>query len=321
MKVLVTGANGFIGSHVVKLLLQLGKEVKILVRRNSNLQNIRGLDVEFVYGDIRDKDALKNALDGCNVVYHLAAYYSNRGERELMYEINVKGTKNLLEIAFKNNIEKLIYTSTIGTIGRPENNNTLPNEETAFNLWDVASDYVKSKYLAECEVMKFFELGLPAVIVHPCAPVGAGDIKPSVSGQKIVDYLNGKLPLYPKMGINWIYVKDVAWGHVLVAQKGKLGERYILGNKNLTRDEFLALMKKITETDFKTFRRTATLRNRLWSIIGIKRERLYLPVLTCDCSKAVKELGLPQTPIEIGFKEAIEWFIRNNYVGGKQHRW
>jgi len=315
MKILVTGANGFVGSNVVKELLKDRREVKIIIRKNSDTRNIDGLDVEIVYGDIRDKDSISLAIQGCDTLYHIAAYYSSEKiDAKIMYDINVEGTKNVLNSALEKETKKVVYTSTIGTIGQTTNR-SLPNEETPFNLWNTASDYVKSKYLAELEALKLYEKGLPVVIVNPCAPVGAGDIKPSVSGQRILDYLNGKIPPYPEGGINWIHVRDVARGHILAAERGGIGAKYILGNRNLSVTEFLELMEKVTGSKPmypKTPGRVSQIRSYLSKFL--RKETKSLPVLTCDCSKAVRELNLPQIPIEEAMKEAVSWFSKYGYV-------
>ncbi|MBC7260423.1 MAG: NAD-dependent epimerase/dehydratase family protein, partial [Chloroflexi bacterium] len=188
MRAFVTGATGFVGSAVVRSLLRRGIEVKVLARRNSDLRNIAGLDIEVFYGDLFDEEELTRALRGCDVLYHVAAYYStDEADSALMYEVNVRGTKTVMRAALRAGVQRVVHTSTIGTIGQPEDG-SLATEETPFNLWDTASHYVKSKYLGEIAALAMNGQGLSVVVVNPCAPVGPRDIKPSSTGQRIVDY-------------------------------------------------------------------------------------------------------------------------------------
>ncbi|MGQ9492150.1 MAG: SDR family oxidoreductase [Anaerolineae bacterium] len=317
MKAFVTGATGFVGSAVVRSLLRRGIEVKALVRRSSDMRNIAGLDLEISYGDLLNEGDLTRALRGCDVVYHVAAYYStDEGASQVMYEVNVRGTKAVMRAALRVGVQRVIHTSTIGTIGQPEDG-TLATEETPFNLWDTASHYVKSKYLAEAAALGMCEQGLPVVVVNPCAPVGPRDIKPSSTGQRILDYLNGKLPSFVAGGINFISVHDVAEGEVLAAEKGRVGERYILGHKegNLHLSDFLALMEQVSGI------KPPRIGKRWLSIWPAMRGKLsdnvlnFKPkALTCDPTKAIRELGLPQTPLPEAFTEAVAWFRDNGYI-------
>lgn len=317
MKAFVTGATGFVGSAVVRSLLRRGIEVKALVRRSSDMRNIAGLDLEISYGDLLNEGDLTRALRGCDIVYHVAAYYStDEGASQVMYEVNVRGTKAVMRAALRVGVQRVIHTSTIGTIGQPEDG-TLASEETPFNLWDTASHYVKSKYLAEATALGMCEQGLPVVVVNPCAPVGPRDIKPSSTGQRILDYLNGRLPSFVPGGINFIAVHDVAEGEVLAAEKGRVGERYILGHKegNLRLLDFLALMEQVSGI------KPPRIGKRWLSIWPAMRGKLsdnvlsFKPkALTCDPTKAIRELGLPQTPLSEAFTEAVAWFRDNGYI-------
>jgi len=325
MTSLVTGAAGFVGSHVVRALLAEGEQVRALVRPTSDRRNLAGLDVEIVFGDVRDPQAVAAAVAGCDVVYHVAARYSSRPEDAAeMYAINVGGTKCVLQAALAAGVERAVLTSTIGTIGRP-GGDSLPTEETAFNLWDTASHYVKSKYLSEVAALRLADEGLPLVIVHPCAPVGPGDFKPTVTGQRIVDFLNGRRPSYLAGGINFVAVRDVAQGHVLAARRGRLGERYILGNAegNLDLDAFLRLMAQVSgrpvpppqRPSFRMAWRVGASRRLARTRRRGKRTAGFKPAaLTADPSKAIRELGLPQTPLADAFAEAVAWFEANGYV-------
>ena len=316
MRAFVTGATGFVGSAVVRSLLGRGAAVKVLVRRTSDLRNIAGLDLEVFYGDLLDEEGLTNALRGCDTLYHVAAYYSTADtDSQIMYEINVRGTKIVMRAALKANVQRVVHTSTIGTIGQP-GDGSLATESIPFNLWDTCSHYVKSKYLAELVALGMCDYGLPVVVVNPCAPVGPRDIKPSSTGQRILDYLHGKQPSFVPGGINFVSVQDVAEGEVLAAERGRVGEKYILGHKdgNLLLPDFLVLMERVSG-----MKRPRTARHTLFTLRP-KRSETGFPrdlrprALTCDPSKAIHELGLPQTPLETAFAEAIAWFRENGYV-------
>jgi len=219
MKTLVTGSTGFLGSAVLRELLDDGREVKVLIRKGTNTANIDGLDVEIAYGDLRDSESLLSALNGCDVLYHVAAYYSlwDR-DQELIYEINVEGTRKILQAAQEKCLEKIVYTSTVGCIGL--NDDTTPaTEKTFFNKNTLSNDYKKSKYLAEQVVLEFSRNGLPVVIVNPSTPVGPRDIKPTPTGKIILDFLNREMPAYLDTGLNLIDVKDCARGHILAEKK------------------------------------------------------------------------------------------------------
>ena len=324
MRAFVTGATGFVGSAVVRSLLRRGVATKVLARPSSDLGNIAGLDVELFYGDLRDKDALVRALYHCDVLYHVAAYYStDEANSQTMYEVNVRGTQVVMRAALEAGVQRAVHTSTIGTIGQPVDG-SLATEATAFNLWDTASDYVKSKYLGEVAALRFCQAGLPVVVVHPCAPVGPRDSKPSSTGQRLLDYLHGRLPSFVEGGINFVAVDDVAQGEVLAAEKGRVGERYILGHKegNLRLEDFCALMERVSGVmpppiPRRPFLRLRSVRDRFPPPIGRDKacvRDLKPRALTCDPSKAVRELNLPQTPLATALAEAIDWFRQHGYV-------
>lgn len=316
MRCVVTGAAGFVGSRLVHELLKDGEEVRALVRKGSDRRNLAGLDVEVAQGDLRDKTSLQAALKGRDFLYHTAAFYSsNRNEAGAIYEINVEGTRNILEAARRADLQRIVHTSTMGTIGW-NGGGSLPDEKTAFNLWETSSDYARSKYQAERLALAMAEKGLPVTVVNPCAPVGPGDLKPSATGQRIVDFLNGLKPSYIDGGINHVDVDDVARGHILAARLGKIGARYILGNANLTAQEFLSLLERVSGRPIPPDRPRQTKdswRSGLRQIVAGRRTRSATPLI-CDCSRAIKELGLPQTPLESAMERAIEWFRANGYV-------
>ena len=330
MKSFVTGATGFVGSAVVRSLLRRGVAVKVLVRRTSDLRNVAGLNLEIIYGNLLDEDGLINALHGCDTLYHVAAFYSTaEADSHKMYEVNVRGTKTVMRAARKASVPRVVHTSTIGTIGQPTDG-SLATEETPFNQWDTGSHYAKSKYLGEVVALSTCDAGLPVVVVNPCAPIGPRDIKPSSTGQRIVDYLHGKRPSFVPGGINFISVRDVAEGHVLAAEKGRVGERYILGHRegNLLLPDFSALVERASGVKAPPHQEGGETRRTVRHALSVLRlgqkraqngqDRLLRDLrptaLTCDPAKAILELGLPQTPLETAFAEAVAWFRENGYV-------
>ena len=229
MKTLVTGATGFLGSHVARQLAERGESVRVLVRPSSDLRALEGFEAERVTGDLRDAASLDRALAGVSRVFHVAADYRlwARDPREI-YESNVTGTRNLLEAARRAGVEKFVYTSTVATIAVPREGG-LPNEATQSSLGEMIGHYKRSKFQAEQLAMRAAESGLPVVIVNPTTPVGPGDWKPTPTGKIIVDFLNGRMPGYVDTGLNFVPVEDCARGHLLAAERGRIGERYILG--------------------------------------------------------------------------------------------
>jgi dihydroflavonol-4-reductase len=330
MKTLVTGATGFIGSSLVRELLKDGVEVKVLVRKSSDTRNIDGLDIERVYGDIRDDEAMKIALKGCDTLYQLAALIASWApNNKVFYDINVEGTKTTLNAALKHGVEKVVYTSSAHTLGAHGIDNPA-NENAEFNLWDVGDHYTRSKYLGELEARKFLNKGMPLVIVNPTHPIGVRDIKPSITGQTILNIINRQVPGYFDAGANIVDVDDVVRGHILAAQKGRVGERYILGNENITMKDYCELIGEVSGVEpprkkmrystaitvayFMQFISSITKKPPLISPAMVKGTTSYVYY---DCSKAVTELGLPQTPVRTALEKAVNWFRENGYVKGK----
>ncbi|HWQ46569.1 MAG TPA: SDR family oxidoreductase, partial [Longilinea sp.] len=244
MKKLVTGATGFIGSAIARELLKDGEEVKVLIRKTSDTRNIDTLDVERAYGDIRDTESIKAALKGCDTLYLTAAYFAHWApDPKQLYEVNVGGTKATLQAALEVGLKKVVYTSTNNAIAA---SGPIPaTEEKAFNYWESGDHYSMSKYIAENEARIFITRGLPVVIVNPTLVIGIHDIKPTPSGQMIIDVINQKMPGYIDGGVNIIDVEDVARGHILAAKKGRIGERYLFGNRNITVHDYLHLIAQI----------------------------------------------------------------------------
>jgi dihydroflavonol-4-reductase len=328
MKALVTGSTGFIGAAVARCLLEHGVEVRVLVRRDSDLGNLQGLKVEQTYGDLRDIASLRQAVAGCRHVYHVAAHYAFWAkDPRIFYDINVTGTRHLMEAARDAGVERIVYTSTIGAIGLPPGGG-VGTEETPVSLDQMAGHYKRSKYLAEQEVRKLAHAGLPVVIVNPSAPVGARDIKPTPTGQVIVDFMKGRMPAYIETGMNLIDVDDVAVGHLRAMEKGKTGERYILGNQNLMLRDVFALLSRLTGVP------APTIKLPRWSVLPLAYANQWLAdyvtrrppriplegvkmakyVMHYDCSKAIRELGLPQTPVEVALEKAVRWFRDHKYA-------
>lgn len=332
--ILVTGANGFVGSHIVKLLAKKGKPIRCFLRKDTNLINLQsdGLKerLEFAYGDLRDYESISRALKGVKTVYHLAAYvhlwYPNP---KVVYEINLNGSKNLFQASLEEGVEKVVYTNTAAILkgGTKEN----PSDENAvLGLNKMPGHYTRSKLLAYGEALKYVKMGLPAVIVSPTTPVGDGDYKLTPPGKMIVDFLNGKIPAYIDTVINYVDVEDVALGHILAEEKGRIGERYILGAYNLTLDEVFGILSKISARPKPKIKLPAFpllplgfLSEKITEWITHKEPaipweglRLARRPLAFNCSKAVRELGLPQSDIENAFRKAIDWFYSKGYIEG-----
>ncbi|EQA36645.1 putative hopanoid-associated sugar epimerase [Leptospira inadai serovar Lyme str. 10] len=326
MKKLVTGAAGFIGSAIVRELLKEGHEVKVLIRKSTNPKGLEGLDVEVAYGDICDGDSMRSALKGCDTLYQTAAFFAHWTlDKKLPYEVNVEGTKTSMRAALDAGVEKVIYTSTGNTIGA---HGEIPANETAeFNHWKSGDHYSISKYLGEVEALKFVSMGLPIVVVNPTLVIGAGDVKPTTSGQMIIDVVQGAMPGYIDGGTNVIDVSDVAKGHLLAAKKGRVGERYLLGNENLTLSEYFGLIAEIAGVKPPRIKIPYYVALGMGYIfeLGAAITKKH-PIATAseirigkskeffDCSKAVRELGLPQTSVRIAIQNAIDWFKENGYL-------
>ena len=330
MKTFITGATGFIGTSIARELLRDGREVRVLVREGSNTSNLTGLDVEFWKGDLRDPDSLLSGLKGCDVLYHAAADYRlwTRTPQE-MYRINVEGTAAILDAAWKNSLSRVVYTSSVGTLGNP-GDGTPGSEETPVSLADMVGHYKKSKYLAEREAEKFIARGVPIVIVNPSTPVGPLDIKPTPTGKIIVDFLNRKMPAYLDTGLNIIAVEDCARGHILAEQKGAVGRKYILGNTNLTLCAIFKILEELTGLTAPKFKlpytpillaayvneglSRITGREPLIPLAGVQMASKFMYF---DSTRAVRELGLPQTSARNALQRAVEWFTANGYTKEK----
>ncbi len=326
-KTLVTGGTGFVGRAVVEALLARERPVRVLARRPQH-PALRGLPVEVVQGDLLEPESLRQALQGCDRLFHVAADYRLWvPDPKVMYEINVNGTRSLLRAALAAGVERVVYTSTVGALGNP-GDGTPGNEDTPVTLADMVGHYKRSKFLAEQVALEYADRGLPLVVVNPSTPVGPWDSRPTPTGQMIVDFLNGKVPAFLDSGLNLIHVRDVAEGHVLAEAKGRSGEKYILGHVNLTLAEIFTTLAKLSGLPAPRWRLPyypvlgLAYLNEFWSTwitrrpprIPVTAVRMAKKFMYFDSQKAVGELGLPQTPIETALQEAIAWFRSHGYA-------
>jgi len=325
---LVTGGTGFVGTHVVRALLARGRSVRCLARRGSRRDNLAGLDVEIVEGDLTDPASLARAAKGVSTLYHVAADYRlwTRHPGDL-HRSNVEGTENILRAAADASVAKVVYTSSVAALGLVDGGSA--DEKTPVVRDRIIGNYKKSKYDAERVADAWAGKGLPVVIVNPSTPIGERAIKPTPTGQMIVDFLNRKMPAYVDTGLNLVDVRDVAEGHLLAAEKGKVGERYILGHRNMTLKEILDALSALTGLPSPTVKLphwipfaaaaidTAFARVS-WRAphVSIDSVRMSTHRMFFDASKAVRELGLPQTPVEEALGRAVAWFRESGYVRG-----
>ena len=329
-KVLITGATGFIGNHVTRLCLEKGDQVRVMVMPGEDRSPLNGMDVEFVEGNLLDEDSLKAAVRGVEQLYHLAAMFAIwTKDPDLHYKINVDGTRGIMQAALAEGIQKIVYTSSVAAIGIVGNGQP-SNEDTAFNAWPWASEYILSKFISHQLVKGMVSDGLPVTMVMPGLPFGPGDRAPTPTGTMIIRTLQGQMKNFWDGGVCPVDVRDVAAGHVLAMEKGRIGESYILANKegNMTNKEFLTLVGRIAgvegvatrEVSGKVMLRVAKMAE-LWSkitgkapVTTYKNTMYVLQHGYVDPSKAIAELGLPQTPIETAVKDSIAWFRENGYA-------
>jgi dihydroflavonol-4-reductase len=316
---LVTGASGFLGWHVARVLLERRCPVRALVRPGSR---VAGLSVETATGDLRDRASLDRAVEGCGLLFHVAADYRlwARDPREI-YRSNVDGTRNLLEAARAAGIERAVYTSTVGCIGIPPGG--IGDENTPVSLADMAGHYKRSKFQAEQVALEFARGGFPVVIVNPTAPVGDHDVKPTPTGKIVVDFLAGAMPAFIDTGLNVVDARDTAEGHWLACQRGRVGERYILGSENLTLAEILRKLARITGRKAPTVQLPYAVAwiagacSTAWAqITGVaprvplEAVRMARKKMWVSHEKARRELGFEPGPADAALARAVEWFQR-----------
>ncbi len=326
MTTLVTGAAGFLGSHVARQLVARGDEVRVLLRASSTNRAIADLSLEYVTGDLRDPASLDRAMKDIKRVFHVAADYRLWAKRSReIYDSNVGGTKNVLDAAKRAGVEQLIYTSTVATIAvdRPQ----LPNEFTDAKLQEMVGHYKRSKWMAEREAVNAAKSGLPVIVAMPTTPVGPWDWKPTPTGKIILDFLNGKMPGYVETGLNFVGVEECAAGHLLIAEKGKVGERYLLGGENLTLKAMLNMLAKITGLRAPMLKIPHGLAlgvayaNTMFSrMVGrqpgipIEGVKIARHMMFVDCSRAKRELGFQAGPVSAALERAVRWYEANGYI-------
>ena len=329
----VTGASGFIGANLVHELVARGHQVRALLRKSSDRRGLEGVRFEEVEGDVSDPGRLKEAMQKCDWCFHVAAsYHLWLADYAPMYAANVQGTRNVLEAAGTARCTRIVYTSTVGCIGLPQpvNGQIIPTDESApVSEAQMSNHYKRSKWQAEQVAIELARKGLPVVIVNPSAPVGPRDVKPTPTGQVIVDFLNRQMPAYLDTGLNWVHVRDVAVGHILAAEKGAVGERYILGNAqgNWTMKEALELLQEITGVPAPKMRvpyavalAAAHVDEIISKLTGkppkapLAGVRMARYKMFFNPAKAIRELGLPQTPPRQALMDAGTWFREKGYV-------
>jgi len=329
-KVLITGATGFIGNHVTRLCLERGEQVRVMVMPGEDRSPLKGMDVEFVEGNLLDPQSLVRAVQGVQQLYHLAALFAIwTKDPDLHFKINVDGARSMLEAAKAAGVEKIVFTSSVAAIGIVGNGGWA-TEKTPFNGWPWASEYILSKFISHQMVKGMVSDGLPVTMVMPGLPFGPGDRAPTPTGTMILRTLQGKMKNYWDGGVCAVDVRDVAAGHVLAMEKGRIGESYILANKagNMTNKEVLTLIGKVarvadvakTEVSGTMMLRVAKLVEGWSKLSGrapmttYKNTRYVLQHGYVDPTKAIEELGLPQTPIETAITDSVKWFRDNGYA-------
>ena len=328
MKAFITGATGFLGTHVARVLAEQGADLRLLVRPTSNLKNLEGLPAETAMGDLRDAASLEKAMSGCEVVFHVAADYRLWVQDPAeIYRSNVEGTRTILESARKNGVRCVVYTSSVATIGFTGNGHPA-DEDSPVALADMIGHYKRSKFMAEQVALEAGRAGMRVVTVNPTTPVGEQDIKPTPTGRIVVDFLKGKFPAYVETGLNLVDVRECALGHVKALEKGKSGERYILGGENLTLKQILYKLgaisglpsPKVKLPYFVAY--AAGLVDQTVSGRLLHREpratvetvRMGKKKMWASSGKAERELGWKILPADNALRRAVEWFRANAYA-------
>jgi dihydroflavonol-4-reductase len=328
MKAFVTGATGFVGSHVARVLAEQGADLRLLIRSSSDPRNIQGLNADRVIGDLRDPASIEKAMAGCDVVFHVAADYRLWvREPEQMYRANVEGTRSILEAAWKNHVRRVVYTSSVATMGFTSNGRPA-DEDSPVSLGDMIGHYKRSKFMAEEVALEAGRSGIDVVVVNPSTPVGEQDIKPTPTGRIVVDFLKKKFPAYVDTGLNLVDVSECARGHLAALEKGRSGERYILGGENLTLKQILDKLAAITGLPSPKLRVPYVMALATGVVDEVVTGRILgrEPRATIDavrmgrkkmfvsCAKAELELGWRMVPVDGALRRAAEWFQANGYA-------
>ena len=330
MKVFVTGATGFLGSHVACVLAAQGADLRLLVRPTSDLRNIAALHADRVQGDLRDPVSIEKALAGCEVVFHVAADYRLWvRDPDQMYRSNVEGTRSLLEAARRQNVRRVVYTSSVATMGFTSNGNGhLTDEDSPVSLADMIGHYKRSKFMAEQVAFDAAKSGIDVVIVNPTTPIGERDVKPTPTGRIVLDFLKRKFPAYVETGLNLVDATECARGHVQALEKGKPGERYILGGENLTLKQILDRLAAITGLKSPTvklpyvFAYATGVVDELVTGRLLGREpratidavRMGRKMMFVSSTKAERDLGWRNVPVDGALRRSVDWFRANGYV-------
>ncbi len=331
MKAFVTGATGFLGSHVARVLAEQGAQLRLLVRSTSDLRNIADLNAERVEGDLRDPGSIEKALAGCDTVFHVAADYRLWVRYpEQMYRSNVEGTRSVLRAAQKQGVRRVVYTSSVATMGFTSNGTPAggADENSPVSLADMIGHYKRSKFMAEQAAFEAAKAGVNVVVVNPTTPIGERDIKPTPTGRIVVDFLKRKFPAYVDTGLNLVDATECARGHILALEKGRAGERYILGGENLTLKQILDRLGAITGLPSPTVKLpyvfalatgvvdemvTGRLLGRepraTIDAVRMGRKRMFV-----TSAKAERELGWRTVPVEGALRRAVDWFRANGYA-------
>ena len=331
MDALVTGGTGFVGANVVRELVAAGASVRVLARAGGDRRALEGVRVEIVDGDLLDAASLRRAVAGVPTVYHVAADYRLWApDPSVLYRTNVDGTRAVLEAAAQAGVHRVVHTSSVGALGIPKDGSP-GTEETPVSLADMVGHYKRSKYLGEQVALELARRGLPVVVVNPSAPVGPWDVKPTPTGQMVVDFMRGRMVASVDTGLNVVHVRDVARGHLLAAERGRIGERYILGHRDLSLAELFGILAEITGRRPPRFRvpyavawmgaacfegvSKLTRRPPLVPLTAVRmaRKRMYF-----SPAKAVRELGLPQTDVRTALGDAVAWFEAHGYARSRR---
>ncbi|HEX4650320.1 MAG TPA: hopanoid-associated sugar epimerase [Granulicella sp.] len=328
MKVFLTGATGFVGSHVARVYAEAGAQLRVLTRSSSNVAALEGLDAEVVVGDLRDAASLRSAIAGCEAVVHVAADYRLWvRDPKAMYGANVEGTRELLRLAREAGVRRVVYTSSVATMGF-KTDGTIVNEDTPVSIADMIGHYKRSKFLGEQEAIQAARAGQEVMILNPTTPIGSADRKPTPTGQIVVDFLNRKFPAYVETGLNLVDVGEVARMHMVALERGTPGERYILGGENLTLKQILDRMSSITGLPSPTMKVphavamafaffdeniTGRLRGKE-PRATVEAVRMGKKMMFATSAKAERELGFKVLPVYAALRTAIEWFVANGYA-------